>query len=118
MLAEHEGEVISTAKMGQLLGVSPMYLRNIALELERRGCIESIRGARGGYRLTKKPKEIKISCVAELYEDLSLVPCLEDPSNCPFSGSCKARKFWEKLKKEIEELFKSKTIADIVKEKI
>ena len=98
--------------------VSPLYLRPIAIELERNGIIKSYRGARGGYELAKSPEEITMLQIAQLYENLNLVPCLKNPEYCPFSDKCKTRKLWMKLKTCIENLLEEVTLDDIKEERI
>ncbi len=116
-LAER-GRVASTTELGRELGVSPLYLRPIALDLEKHGLIESLRGARGGYRLVQSPSSITMLDLAKIQENLNLVPCLRDPSVCPFSQTCKTRKLWLKLRKCIEEFLASISLEDVIKEEI
>jgi len=105
---------ISTSELGKLLGVSPLYLRNIALQLEKNGLIKSTRGSKGGYELAKSPSEISIYKLAQIYGDLELVECLQDAEICGKSSKCKARKLWLKLKNCIETFMKKVTIKDLL----
>ncbi len=111
-----KGEILSTSELGRRLGVSPLYLRPIAVKLEKEGIIESFRGAKGGYKLAKEPAEITMLFLAQLYENLNIVPCVEEPQTCPFSTRCKARRLWIKLKNCIEEFLEKVTIEDIINE--
>ena len=116
-LAEHEG-IVRTSELGENLKISPLYLRPIAIELEKNGIIKSYRGARGGYELARSPEEITMLQIAQLYENLNLVPCLENPDYCPFSDKCKTRKLWMKLKGCIEELLENTTLKDVKEERV
>lgn len=116
MLLAEEGRIINTTELGTKLGVSPLYLRNLAIELEKKGFIKSYRGAQGGYKLVKDPSQITLLDVTRIYEDLSLVPCIDDPDACPFSFTCKSRKVWMKFKNCIEEFLASTTLKDIMEE--
>ena len=42
-------------------GISLVYLEQLFLKLKKNQIVNSVRGKRGGYILSKKPKEIKIS---------------------------------------------------------
>lgn len=117
LLAESKG-VINTTEIGKHLGVSPLYLRNIALKLEKNGIIKSIRGAKGGYELKKDPSDISLYRLAEIYGDLEIVKCLEEPEICEKSNICKTRRLWMKLRNCIESFLRQVTIQDLVKDNI
>lgn len=114
-LAERNG-VVSTSELGERLGVSPLYLRPIAIELEKEGIIRSHRGAKGGYELVKHPTEVTFLEVARIHENLNLVPCIKDPDSCPFTKTCRTRKLWIQLKECIENFLKNTTLEDLLKE--
>lgn len=114
-LAEKKG-VVSTSELGERLGVSPLYLRPIAIELEKEGIIRSYRGAKGGYELVKHPTEVTFLDVAHIHENLNLVPCIKDPDSCPFTKTCRTRKLWIKLKECIENFLEKVTLEDLLKE--
>ena len=109
-------EVINTTELGKELDVSPLYLRSLAVSLEEKGLVKSIRGAKGGYFLAKPPSEISLLDIAETLENLNLVPCLEDPSVCPFAPTCKTRKVWLKLKNCIEKFLRETTLEDLLED--
>ena len=114
-LAKAKG-VVNTTELGKELDVSPLYLRALAVSLEQKGLLESVRGARGGYKLAKPPSEITLLDIAETLENLNLVPCLEDPSVCPFAPTCKTRKVWLKLKNCIEKFLRETTLEDLLED--
>ncbi|GEM_PF-209102 len=114
-LAERGG-VVNTTELGRDLGVSSLYLRPLALELEKGGLIKSIRGAKGGYSLALSPSEITLMDIARIHENLNLVPCVKDPSSCPFTSRCKTRKVWLKLKSCIENFLDEISIKDMIEE--
>ncbi len=108
--------VVNTTELGRELDVSPLYLRTLAVSLEEKGLLKSLRGAKGGYFLAKSPSEISLYDIASALENLNLVPCLEDPSACPFTETCKTRRVWLKLKNCIEDFLKSVTLEELLEE--
>ncbi len=106
-------ETVSTNEIAKGINVSPMYLRVLANDLERKGLIKSVRGAHGGYKLLKNPSEITLKEIADIHETLDLVPCLEEPAVCPFSSVCKMRKFWLGLRETLLNYLDQWTIKDI-----
>lgn len=85
-LALHnDGEYITIKAIAQRQEVSDKYLEQIVPMLSRAGYLKSVRGAQGGYRLAKTPKEYTVGMILRLIEgDLAPVACLEDtPNQCP-----------------------------------
>ncbi len=115
VLMAEKGGLISTNELARQLQVSPLYLRQIAVELERRGIISSVRGAKGGYVLARDPSEITAEEIAEIYEDMNIVPCIEDPDSCIFSSTCKTRKLWMKLNRCMREFLRNVKLEQIAR---
>ena len=49
--------------------ISVKYLEQIAMVLCRAGCIKSMRGAQGGYRLARDPKDYTVGEILRLTEE-------------------------------------------------
>lgn len=113
VLMAEKGGLMSTNELARELNVSPLYLRQIAVELERRGIITSVRGAKGGYMLARDPKDLTVEEVTQIYEDMNIVPCIKDPNACSFVPTCKTRKLWVELNNCILDFLKSKSLAEI-----
>lgn len=76
-------------------GISEKYLWNLINPLKTVGLVRSIRGARGGYLLGKKPAEITLKDIMRVLEGpLCLVDCVENPSSCKRSSTCITRDVW------------------------
>ncbi len=116
-LAIHdEGKYIALKEISQRQEISVKYLEQIVVILSRAGYVKSVRGAQGGYRLTRKPSEYTAGDILRLIEGpLSSVACLETlPNDCPRQGTCSTLKFWEGLNKVINEYVDSVTLEDLV----
>ncbi len=113
VLLSEKKEIMSTNDIAKEIDVSPMYLRVLANDLEKKGLIKSVRGAKGGYKLLKNPNNISIKDIADIHETLDLVPCLEEPKVCPFSNICKMRKFWLGLRNTLLEYLDKWSVKDI-----
>lgn len=99
-------------------GLSDKYLEQIVSPLLRAGYVKSIRGASGGYLLTKDPAEYTVGMILRVTEgSLSPVACLDDESNgCERAASCSSLLVWHQLKDVIEKTVDSITLADLVEE--
>jgi Rrf2 family protein len=79
-------------------GISKAYLENILTALREKKLIRTMRGANGGFILQTPPSRISVLQIVNALEgSIAPVDCLEDASICERSGSCPARKVWQKL---------------------
>lgn len=74
------------------------YLEQILVILKRAGFVESIRGANGGYRLTKLPTDISV------YDILSSLDCCTSFSDSKSNNSM-LEPFWGDVQTKIEGIF-------------
>lgn len=69
-LSKYElGTKVKASDIASLANVPLGYLEQILGKLRKAGFIESIRGAGGGYVLSRKPEDIKVSDVLAILED-------------------------------------------------
>jgi len=95
--------------------ISEKYLSLIVIPLRGAGLIQSTRGARGGYRLARKPEEITVlDIIKALDGDITLVDCAADENGCRQSGVCATRDVWEVLSRSIRNTLASVTLAELV----
>jgi Rrf2 family protein len=76
--------------------ISIRYLEQIIIPLKINRLVKSIRGAGGGYTLSKDPAEIKLSEILHALEgSCCLVECIEDPDFCDRVDSCPTFDIWK-----------------------
>lgn len=89
--------------------VSEKYLSQIVILLRGAGLIQSVRGAKGGYLLSKTPSQITVKDIVEVMEGgLNIVDCLSDDKYCKRSQTCITKNVWDKVTSSI-----SKTLEEI-----
>ena len=100
-------------------GVSFKYLEQIVPPLSKAGFLKSVRGANGGYLLTKDPSEITTGDILRAGEgNLAPVACLaNDEIDCPRADLCVTLPFWKGLDKAITTYIDSVTLADLVRDR-
>lgn len=110
------GEPVRLKDIAKRQGISEKYLEQIISILNRAGYVRSIRGARGGYLLAKKPEEYTVGMILRLTEgSLAPVECLEENAVCcDRKTGCATNYVWEKLYEAINGVVDSITIADLV----
>lgn len=95
-------------------GLSRKYLHALLAGLKEAGLVRAVRGAHGGYELSRAPEEIQVGEVVRAMEgDLAIVDCLGDEEKCPRVPDCAARKLWSELNHAMVEVLDRFTLADI-----
>ncbi len=102
-------------EISQTEGISEKYLGQIVIILKNSGLIESVRGAQGGFLLSRPPEKITVLEIAQTLEgDLSIVPCTETNSECERTTQCVSRSVWVELKNAIESVLIKYTLKDLI----
>jgi Rrf2 family protein len=90
------------------------YLSKLAHALLGAGLIRSVRGARGGYVLAKRPDEIDLLSVVEVLEgSTSLLECGASHDPCPRASGCGARSLWSGLESAMRGYLAGKNLAEV-----
>ena len=116
-LAEHDdGAYIPMKEVAQRQDISLKYLERILPILVSAKLVEGLHGKGGGYRLTRKPEDYRISEILRLTEgDLAPVACLEcNAEKCKRTAECRTLPMWRKLDELIENYLDSVTVADLM----
>lgn len=95
------------------------YMEQIISPLAKAGFVISLRGANGGYRLSRKPSEYTCGDILRVVEG-PLVPtgCLEQPGivDCARAEQCPTLSFWKGLSERINEYVDSFTLEDLMEQ--
>jgi len=96
--------------------ISEKYLEQIIATLNKAGFVRSIRGAQGGYVLTKAPKDYTVGMILRLTEgDLAPVDCsLNDGAECERRCDCVTIKIWSKMAEAINGVVDGITLEDLL----
>ena len=109
------GEPISLKDIARRQEISDKYLEQIISVLNKAKYVKSIRGAQGGYILTKRPEEYTVGMILRLTEgSLAPVSCLaQGAAPCRRMSSCRTYDMWKGLDDLIEDYFGKITLADL-----
>ena len=110
------GECVKVKDMASRQNVSEKYLEQIISILNRAGYVRSIRGAQGGYLLTKALKAYTVGDIIRLTEgSLAPVSCLESNINtCERVDICDTLWVWQKLYDAVNDVVNQITLEDLV----
>ena len=91
------------------------YLEQLFAALKRDKLVNSIRGAQGGYTLSRPPEEITVGDVLRTLEGgLNLVDCLLEEDTCGKSCACPSRIVWMKLRDGLNAIVDGITLQDMI----
>ena len=97
--------------------VPEAYLEQLIAMLRREKLVISNRGAQGGYRLAREPKDITVGDVLRALEGgLNLVDCLEEDDACGKSCACPSRIVWMKIRDGLNRVVDGITLQDMIDE--
>lgn len=108
-LAGRRGKVVPVAELVEALGITRPFLRKIMQELAKTDVVESYKGNKGGFRLKKKPENIYLIDLVEIFQGkFSLNECILNKDICPNRGNCilkdRVDDIEEKVKKDLESI--------------
>ena len=91
------------------------YLEQLIGQLRRSGLVKSVRGAQGGYLLSRSPAEITVGEVLRTLEgELAVVDCLTEEDVCHKACSCPTRVVWKKLRDGLNQIVDGITLQDML----
>ena len=99
-------------------GISLLYLEQIFSKLKKNNIVKSTRGVNGGYILTTKPDQIKLSNIfSAVQEEVKTVQCKkESKKGCNGrSTKCITHNLWDELEIHIQHFFNKKNLGDLIK---
>ena len=116
LACHNTGEYITLKEISERQDISLKYLEQIITLLNKAGFLYSTRGAYGGYKLSKSPKEYTVGEILRITEgNLAPVACLDsDIAECFRSKGCATRDFWLGLYDVVNNYINNTTLEDLV----
>tara|TARA_Y100001954_G_scaffold185178_1_gene197913 strand:- start:76 stop:468 length:393 start_codon:yes stop_codon:yes gene_type:complete len=99
--------------------ISLDYLEQIFSKLKKNQIVRSIRGNQGGYVLSKKPNDIKLTNIFHaLDEKVKTVQCKKDSKKgCNGRATkCITHNLWDELENHINSFFEQKSLKDLIQD--
>ena len=109
------GQPVSIKEIAARQEISDKYLEQIISVLNSAGFVQSIRGAGGGYRLTREPDKYTVGMILRLTEgSLAPVACVDgNTSLCERIDSCATIEVYRRLNSAINNVVDNITLADL-----
>jgi Rrf2 family protein len=110
------GDYITIVSISEKLGISKIYLEQIFSLLKRAGLVNSIKGAQGGYQLSKNPEEITALDVMRSIETSLFEETEQSTADKDNIIEKALESVWEKLDSSVSETLSGITLIDLVRE--
>ncbi len=95
-------------------GIPEALLAKVLQILKRGGVVASVKGAGGGYRLSRPIAEISLTDVFNLFnEPMALVECLDDNDGCAQAVDCNLRGPMTALNAAIQSMLAGMSVAEL-----
>jgi Rrf2 family protein len=115
LAARHDQGPTPLREIAKRQDLSVKYLEQLIIPLKAAGYIRSVRGARGGYTLARKPDKISVGQIIQVLEGgLSLVDCVDDAKVCEREKNCPTRDIWLRMSERLMEELSSLTLRDVL----
>jgi Rrf2 family transcriptional regulator, cysteine metabolism repressor len=106
---------VSARQIAERRGIPARFLEQLFVSLRRAGIVTAVRGARGGFTLTRPPSEITVLDVVEALEGpLQASVCdQERETSCNMSGACAAAAVWTRATRALRDVFVNTTLDSL-----
>lgn len=116
-LSQAYGEIVNVNDISDAIGVPKSFLAKIVQKLTRSGIIESVRGARGGFRLISPPSEITLYDVISSIEGAEAFSvCSTGSRPCSRGGTCCVHPVWVRIRADVIATLQEHTFERLLSE--
>ncbi len=116
LAASHgEPQPLRIKAIAEAQGIPQRFLVQILLQLKTVGLVASVRGAAGGYQLTRSPDQITLAQVINGIDDRSLAPrsALGEANRTPFVEA--VLDVWRDLQRHEQQTLQSLSLAELLR---
>jgi FeS assembly SUF system regulator len=115
-LAHRQGEVLATAQIASLTGLSQPTVAKVAKRLQACDLLETRRGVNGGYQLTGDPSAMSLAAIIEAVEGpIAVNGCVDGAQDpCAVSNCCFMSNQWNKVNGTVRAALDSVSLADLI----
>ena len=113
-MASQKQDLFSAKYLHEQLNIPYKYLTKLMTDLAKNGCLTSIRGRDGGFKITKKLKEISLARIIESVEGMeSFNACILGFHECSSDNPCAMHFVWEENKKKLLHTLETTSLNDL-----
>ena len=111
---------VSAREISERQSIPAKFLEQLLVDLRRAELVTAVRGAKGGFRLTKSADEVTVLEIVEALEGpVTSTVCDGDRSaNCGKSHACAASRVWESVTEAVKSVFDSTTLGELARKQV
>lgn len=113
---ESGGDPLTARDLAERSTLPLPMVSQILKTLAREGLLESTRGAKGGYRLVRRPEELSVAeVIAVLEGPIAITECsVEGSGDCDQEDGCPLRGPWQKINRVIKTALDGVSLGDLI----
>ena len=115
LAANGDNTTVSLVSVAQRQKISLNYLEQVFATLRKAGIVKSVKGAQGGYMLSKKPEEI---CLGEILIALEgRFSIVDEPESEKADDNLRKtlnEMVWDKINESVNKFLEERTLAELV----
>ncbi|MEM7431313.1 MAG: SUF system Fe-S cluster assembly regulator [Pseudomonadota bacterium] len=113
-LAGAEVDLVSAAELANQTGIAGPTVSKLLKSLTRSDIVESVRGANGGYRLSRPADAISAADVIDALEGpVSITECCSAHGHCDYESVCGVGDAWKRINVAIRKALDDVSLADL-----
>ena len=113
-LAQDPGAVHAASELALVVGVSASTALKVLKTLARAGLLQSQRGTKGGYQLSRSPAQITMADILQAMEGpIGLTECGSSPGACVRESRCGVRTNWQRISQAVSEALARVSLAEM-----
>lgn len=117
-MAFSERGLVSARYLHEELKIPYKYLTNLLHRLSENKFLEPVQGKYGGYKFLKKPEEITIYNIIEIFDgEDTFTSCVLGLQFCSDDNPCVLHNEWSEIKKSAVKVLKNTTVDDLRKQR-
>jgi len=114
--ADPAGLTLSARELSARSGLPLPMVSKILKVLTRGSLLVSHRGARGGYRLARRPDLITVAdVIGALDGPFAMTECLDAPGDCRQESTCPVRNNWQLINQTVHKALDAITLWDMTR---
>jgi len=108
--------VVMTREIAERQNLPETYLEQLMLALRKAGLLSSVRGAKGGYMLARRPDDITLAQIVVALEGrLNIADCADVPNCCISPEACALKDVFAEVNSTLYNALDSITLSDLAR---
>ena len=106
---------VSAREIAERRGIPPRFLEQLFVALRRAELVSAVRGAKGGFVLTRDPRDVSVLDIVEALEGplASSVCDHAREDTCGKSATCAAAPVWARATSALRDVFATTSLASL-----